>query len=155
MYNTDQWKIMKQLAGSLPKRESLKIGDIKDKCFKSAPNDRVVRNAIRKPVAEGHVEIADRGDYRLTAKGAAFCQKMEKEGFKPASVRQMAKPSQSIKKSAKKAAPKKVAKTNGAKVESKPTEKSQAPEPKKSSVKIPRPKKDESAAAVPPSTLSF
>jgi len=175
MYNVDQWKIMKKLASSLPKREAQKVGDIKDACFKGAPNDRVVRNAVRKPVKEGHIEIAGRGDYRLTPKGAAFVQKMEKEGFKPSAVRQMAKPARPIKKSpkkskavaksakpaakkvakkaapkktAKKAAPKKTAKaakpSNG-KVETK-TETPAAAAPKKSSVKIPHPKKDEAPA---------
>lgn len=180
MYNVDQWKIFEKLANSLPKRESMKVGALKAACFKSAPNDRVVRNAVRKPVAEGHIEIADRGEYRLTAKGVGFYQKMKKEGFKPSGVRQMAKPAQPIKKSAKKnkikaaakpvkkpakkPAPKKAAKpakkaAKAKKVETKPAEGSTPPAaPKKSSFKIPRPKKDAPAADdanPPPAALTF
>jgi len=161
MYNVDQWKIFKMLGSSLPKRDAFSIGDIKDKSFKQAPNDRVVRNAIRKPVKEGHIEISDRGQYRFTAKGSAFFQKMEKENFKPGPVRAMATPEKKAPKKAapkakseKKAAPKeaKSVKSNagsankkvGTKaVEAKSNGNGAKAEPKKSSVKIPRPKTEE------------
>ena len=40
--------------------------------------DRACRNALRKPRQEEHIEIAERGEYRLTQKGAAFCKSLDK-----------------------------------------------------------------------------
>lgn len=188
MYNVDQWKIFKFLGAVLPKRDSVTIGAIKDKQFKQASNDRVVRNAIRKPVKEGHIEISDRGTYRFTVKGANFFTKMEKEGFKPTPVRAMAKPerkapakkvtpkavpAKKVAKPAQKAAPKavepkakpvkKVA-PKAAAPKAKPVEakgNGNTPKPKKSSVKIPRPKaeaaptQEAAASEQPPAQLTF
>ena len=46
--------------------------------MQSLSPDRACRNALRKPRAEEHIEIAERGEYRLTQKGAAFCKTLDK-----------------------------------------------------------------------------
>jgi DNA-binding PadR family transcriptional regulator len=71
MYNSDHLKVMKALA-SLPKNGTSKVRDIKKHAFKAAPNDRVVRNALRKPVKNGLIELVKRGEYRLTKAGTQY-----------------------------------------------------------------------------------
>lgn len=170
MYNIDQWKVMKVLGSKLPKRECFKIKDIKNAAFKNAPNDRVVRNAIRKPRDEGHVEIEERGEYRLTPKGVTFVQKAEKDGFKPSPVREIkktAKPKKAVKKDIKKVA-KKAKAANGKSVKAKKpvkvheTKAAEKPVAKKPAARLPKPKtepKSEEKKADAPtgngSTLTF
>lgn len=79
MYKDDHIKVLKALASGLPKRQTFKTYEVVLKEFKSAASaDRRVRNAYRKLRAEGHVEIADRGAYRLTRTGVSLCRKLEK-----------------------------------------------------------------------------
>ena len=83
MYRTDHIKVLRVLAGGLPKRTTFRTKDIVMKAFKRcASGDRRVRNAYRKLVKEGHVETVDRGVYRLTASGAALCKKLERSRWK-------------------------------------------------------------------------
>ena len=79
MYKTDHIKVLRVLAGGLPKRQTFKTYEVVLKEFKNvASADRRVRNAYRKLRAEGHVEIADRGEYRLTRAGVGLCRKLVK-----------------------------------------------------------------------------
>lgn len=83
-YRSDHVKVLEFLAQDLPKRTSYKVAAIakafsdlsKRKPALNIPVDRVVRNALRKPRHEGHVEISERGDYCLTPDGAAFIRKL-------------------------------------------------------------------------------
>jgi hypothetical protein len=89
-YRDDHMRVLNVLADELPKRPTFKISEIALK-FKGRDGvkdpDRAARNAIRKPRSEGHVEIAERGDYRLTAAGVAFMKSVDKEGYKTAADR--------------------------------------------------------------------
>jgi len=87
MYRADQWKVLGILGAHLPKRPSMKTKDIATKFSRREDPDRVVRNAYRKLRAEGHIEIAERGEYRITQKGSAFYTKSMKDGFKPLAPR--------------------------------------------------------------------
>ena len=83
MYKMDHVKVLKVLAGFLPKRLTLKTKYIVEKAFKNVEDaDRRVRNAYRKIRSEGHIEIVNRGEYRLTTSGAAFCRKLKKSGWR-------------------------------------------------------------------------
>jgi hypothetical protein len=102
MYRVDQWKVMTVLGTNAPKRPEFSTSEVVATGFKGAKNaDRRVRNAYRKLRKEGHIEITDRGTYRLTSKGASWYQKAVKDDFKPLSARK------SSKKVAKKVAKKK------------------------------------------------
>ena len=89
-YREDHMRVLSVLADELPKRPTFKISEIALK-FKGRAGvgdaDRAARNAIRKPRSEGHVEIAERGDYRLTAAGVAFMKDVEKKGYETAADR--------------------------------------------------------------------
>ena len=88
MYKKDHWDVLKVLASELPKRTQMSTSDIVDAGFKRRDNaDRIVRNAYRMLRKEGHIEIADRGMYRITQKGASHFKKAEEEGFKPAAAK--------------------------------------------------------------------
>jgi hypothetical protein len=84
-YRQDHIKIIQFLAKDLPKRNSFKVSDIakvftdvsRRKPDTALDSDRAARNALRKPRKEGHVEIAERGEYRLTQQGATFAKKLE------------------------------------------------------------------------------
>jgi len=110
MYNNDQWKVMGILACDLPKRAVLRTKTIATR-FRGDDADRIVRNSFRKLRDEGHIEIVERGEYRLTPAGAKFYSKMVAENFKPVGKRAKAEPKKAAaKKVAKKAAVKKVTK---------------------------------------------
>jgi len=120
LYRQDHVRLLKVFAKELPKRPSLKVADLtkafsdiqkrKPDCASLSP-DRACRNALRKPRAEGHIEIAERGEYRLTQKGVAFCKTLDK--FEAAPDRKDGEPR--TKKSKGKKAAKKVAKKATAK----------------------------------------
>lgn len=83
MYRSDHIKVLRVLAGGLPKRTTFKTKDIVMKAFKRCESgDRRVRNAYRKLVKEGHVEIVERGVYRLTASGVVLCRKLERSRWR-------------------------------------------------------------------------
>lgn len=116
MYRADHIKVLKVLAGSLPKRPTFKTKDVVEQAFKRVDGgDRRVRNAYRKIRKEGHAEISDRGEYRLTASGASFCTKLAKDGWKideekaPKAKRPAKAKAEKQAKAEKKAAPKKEA----------------------------------------------
>ena len=155
-YKTDHIKVLKALAADLPKRTAMKTSEIVAKVFKNAEDgDRKVRNAYRMIRKQNHIEIAERGDYRLTATGASWFTKAEKEGFKvpeKAPKKEAKKattkmPAVKAKKDApKKAETKKAAKAAPKKAESKKTD------AKKPAVKMPtvKAKKAESKPAPKP-----
>lgn len=124
MYRADQWKVLEILGAAAPKRPYLKTSEIAKKGFNRREDpDRCVRNAFRKLRVEEHIEIGERGMYRITAKGMSFLTKSKKAGYKPLPARKKsekpAKKAKAVKKAkpAKtkavkaKAAPKKVAKS--------------------------------------------
>lgn len=85
-YRKDHVKLLKVFAGALPKKPSFSVADLAKAAFsdikKLKPDtaldaDRACRNALRKPRALGHIEIVERGEYRLTTEGAALCRKLE------------------------------------------------------------------------------
>jgi hypothetical protein len=79
MYKADHIKVLRVLASGLPKRRVFKTGLIVEEMFAwDSAGDRRVRNAYRKLRKEGHVEIVERGKYRLTTSGAAFCRRLQK-----------------------------------------------------------------------------
>lgn len=130
MYRTDHIKVLKALAEALPKRPSFKTSDVVATAFKRAENgDRRVRNAYRKIRKEGHVEIGERGEYRLTQAGAVFCKKAEAEDWKlsamvPAKKKSpIKKKARVAKKTTKKKTPKKAAKKKVAKKRAAPKKK--------------------------------
>lgn len=82
MYKEDHIKVLKTLARTLPKRLTLKTKDVVEEAFNRCDDgDRRVRNAYRKLRKEGHIEIIERGEYRLTKSGAAFCRRLKKNGW--------------------------------------------------------------------------
>lgn len=92
MYTKDQWAVMSVLGADIPKRPTMKTAVVAEKAFKGDSNaDRRTRNAYRKLRAEGHVEIADRGEYRLTATGVTFFKK-NKSSFTPKEARKRGAP---------------------------------------------------------------
>jgi hypothetical protein len=87
-YRQDHLRLLKVFARELPKRPSIKVAALakaafsdiqkrKPDCASLSP-DRACRNALRKPRQEKHIEIAERGEYRLTQLGAAFCKTLDK-----------------------------------------------------------------------------
>ena len=110
-YKGDHIRVMKVLGSSLPKRASVNTEGVVAQGFKGQDNaERRARNAYRMLRKSGHIEIADRGEYRLTASGGAFVTALAKNGFK---LPEKAKP---VKKAAKaKVAKAKVAKAKVAK----------------------------------------
>jgi len=118
MYRAEQWKVLEALGSEVPKRPTSTVSGIVEAGFKRKDNaDRIVRNALRKPRAEGHIEIAERGEYRLTQKGASFLATARAEGYKPEAPRKASKKvaKKVAKKATKKAAKKKVTKKAAAK----------------------------------------
>jgi len=103
MYKADHIKVFKVLAEFLPKRLTLKTKYIVEKAFKNYEDgDRRVRNAYRKMRTEGHVEIVNRGEYRLTTPGAAFCRKLKKNSWKvPSTAARLSHKAKSITKKKK------------------------------------------------------
>jgi hypothetical protein len=96
MYRSDHIKVLQVLAGSLPKKLTLKTKDIVTQAFKrDNDGDRRVRNAYRKLRKEGHIEIIRRGEYRLTISGAALCRRLIKNNWnttgEPKKIRKPAK----------------------------------------------------------------
>jgi len=82
-YKSDHIKVLKVFGSELPKRPSMKTTDIVAKAFKNADDgDRKVRNAYRMIRKNEHIEIGERGEYKMTQAGAAWFAKAEKEGFK-------------------------------------------------------------------------
>jgi restriction endonuclease Mrr len=112
MYRQDHIKVLKVFAADLPKRPSCTTKDVVERGFKRAENgDRRVRNAYRKLRSAGLIEICDRGAYRLTPAGGAFCKKAAKASWKLDKINEKkAAPKKAAKKTTKKAAPKKAAK---------------------------------------------
>ncbi|CAB4131373.1 AT hook, DNA-binding motif [uncultured Caudovirales phage] len=85
-YRKDHIKLLKVFAAALPKKPSFSVPDLAKAAFSDIKSlkpdtdlnpDRACRNALRKPRAQGHIEIVDRGEYRLTTEGAALCRKIE------------------------------------------------------------------------------
>lgn len=77
-YRADHIKVLEFLAKDLPKRASYKITAIAKGSFSDKPDpDRWARNSVRKPCIDGHVEIAERGEYRLTPSGVTFYKKLD------------------------------------------------------------------------------
>src|SRR5512137_2137501 len=154
-YKNDHVKVLKALAAELPKRSTLDTSTIASKTFKGQEDaDRRVRNAYRMLRKYKHIEIADRGDYRLTQSGAEFCKVLEKNNWKvPESAQpkrpKPAKPAakktakKAAKKAVKKAAPKKATKKAAPKKAAKPAAKKAAP---KKAHKMPSTKKPEAKA---------
>lgn len=147
-YKSDHIKVLKVLASALPKRPTFTTNAIVEKAFKSAEDgDRRVRNAYRMIRKNDHAEIADRGEYRLTQKGASWFEKAEKEGFKaPAAEKKAPAKKAPVKKSAKpkakpkaKAKPKKASKAAKKPVKVKPRQPSTKPKAKQPSTKPKQP----------------
>lgn len=169
MYTKDQWAVMSALALDAPKRPKMKVSDIAARSFGADDSsDRRARNAFRKPRTQGHVEIAERGEYRLTPTGLSYFKQSTKSGAEPSAVRvtktkkaagKKAKTKKGVKspatkKATKKAATKKVAKKPAAK---KPATKKTATK-KATSRKVPAlPKRNgvRKAKSSGPVTLSF
>jgi hypothetical protein len=104
VYKQDHIKVLKVLASEAPKRPTFSTKDIVETAFRRAENgDRRVRNAYRKIRKEGHAEIADRGEYRLTQSGVGFCAKAEEASWK---FHKEDKPKKATKKTTKKASSK-------------------------------------------------
>lgn len=91
-YRSDHIRLLKVFAAALPKKPSFTVEALAKAAFsdikKRKPDtsldaDRACRNALRKPRTMEHVEIADRGEYRLTAAGAAFCKKLDSYSVAP------------------------------------------------------------------------
>lgn len=81
-YRENHLRILNVLADELPKRVSFTVKELALK-FKNELNpDRAARNALRKPVSDGHVEALDRGTYRLTVEGAGFVRKLQTTDYK-------------------------------------------------------------------------
>lgn len=135
-YKMDHWKVLATLCSKAPKRPTMSTSDIVETAFKRIDDaDRKVRNAYRMLREEGHIEIADRGQYRATQKGVSFFDSNKKD-FKPAkkSARRPA---------VKKAPAKKAAKrhpTKAAKAKKAPAKKQEA-KAKKAPAKKPAAKK--------------
>lgn len=80
MYYEDQWKVLEVLDGG----GVMKVAHIVAFGFSKRENaDRAVRNALRKPRSEGHVEIVGRGEYQITGEGKKFVAQARKDGFTP------------------------------------------------------------------------
>ena len=132
-YRQDHLKLLKVFARELPKRPSMKVAalakaafsdiqKLKPDCASLSP-DRACRNALRKPREEEHIEIAERGEYRLTQKGAAFCKTMDKYEVAPDrkdGEPRVKKGKKAAKKTAKKVAKKATAEKVAPKKEAKP-----------------------------------
>lgn len=106
----DHVKVIQFLGRELPKRTAFSMGDIASAMFKDGPNitaERIARNSVRKPRQLGLVEIADRGQYRLTPAGAAFHKNLKSYELAPDIQREAS--------TAKKGAAKKVVKSAAAK----------------------------------------
>lgn len=102
-YKNDHIKVLKTLGADLPKRPSMKTSDIASKGFKGQEDaDRRVRNAYRMLRKYNHIEIGERGEYKITQSGASLYDKLEKNGWK---VPESEKPKRAApaKKTAKKA----------------------------------------------------
>jgi hypothetical protein len=104
MYKADHIKVLKALAGKLPKRLTLKTADIVMQEFsKDNDGDRRVRNAYRKLRNEEHIEIIRRGEYRLTNSGAALCRRLKKNNWNGAvALKKIRKPPKRKTKTARK-----------------------------------------------------
>lgn len=86
MYKLDHIRILKVLATALPKRPTFVTKDIVGMGFKRQENaDRRVRNAFRKLRSDNHIEKVRRGEYRLTATGAALCKRLVNSNWDVAS----------------------------------------------------------------------
>jgi len=95
-YRSDHIRLLEVFAAALPKKPTFTVealakatfSDIKKRKPDTAlDSDRACRNALRKPRAMEHVEIAERGEYRLTSSGAAFCKKLESYEVAPDKVK--------------------------------------------------------------------
>lgn len=103
-FTNDHWKVLKALGAKAPQRPKMTTeGIVKAQFGGRTAADRTVRNAYRKLRDEALIEIADRGEYRLTQAGAHAFMKMKKEGFTPAKKTKRAAPKKAAKKAAKKA----------------------------------------------------
>jgi len=79
MYKSDHIKVLMVFASGLPKRRIFRTSIIVEEAFEYVESgDRRVRNAYRELRKEGHIEIVERGKYRLTTSGAAFCRRLQK-----------------------------------------------------------------------------
>jgi len=168
-YRQDHLRLLKVFARELPKRPSMKVADLakaafsdiqkrKPDCASLSP-DRACRNALRKPREEEHIEIAERGEYRLTQKGAAFCKTLDKyevapdrKDGEPRVKKAKAKGKKAAKETAKKVSKKaaketveKVAKKSAAKKDT--SKKEAAPETKKSRPILPPSRKSSKPTA--------
>jgi hypothetical protein len=145
-YKNDHVKVLKVLAAQLPKRPSMKTSDIVEKGFKKDEDgDRRVRNCYRMLRKYKHIEIADRGDYRITQAGQTFYEKLAKNGFKVPAPEKAEKKAPAKKPSAGKKAAVKAKKAKVA-AKAKATKK---PTPKKAPAKKAPAKKESKPASKP------
>lgn len=136
MYNADQWKVMGILAADLPKRAVVRTKQVVAHFRRRENADRIVRNSYRKLRENGHIEIVERGEYRLTPAGVKFYNKMSKEGFKPSAKRAVEASKPVKKKTAKKTAAKpKTAKKSAKKAKAKKKVKASTLDRKKATTK--------------------
>ena len=81
-YRSDHMKVLEALSEKPPKSRGLKVAEIAQARFRTRENaDRVVRNSMRKPIDEGHVEVLERGLYSLTTDGKRFMSRVESKGY--------------------------------------------------------------------------
>ena len=81
-YKKDHVRVFKVLAAELPKRTLMTTATVVRLGFKNLDEaDRTVRNAYRMMRERGHVEIAERGKYRLTATGMKYYERLAENGF--------------------------------------------------------------------------
>ena len=83
-YKIDHWKVMCALAKEAPKRPTMTTEDVLKAAYGGrADKERTVRNAYRMLRENEHVEICERGEYRLTPAGVSEYQRLKKEKFQP------------------------------------------------------------------------
>jgi len=148
----DHIKVIEFLGKDLPKRTSFKMADIAKAKFKDGPNitaDRVARNSVRKPRELGLVEIAERGEYRLTPQGATFHKNLKTYQVAP-DIEREEKVAKKAAKAAKAAKPAKAAKAEKpakAKAAAKPA--AEKPAKKPAAKKVAKPAKAKPAVSDP------
>lgn len=98
MYKTDHWAVLSALASKLPKRPTFRTKQVAEEAFGKAKDaDRRTRNAYRKLRDLGHIEISERGEYQITAEGAASYKKLSASGFVPEKARKRSAPAKAEK----------------------------------------------------------
>ena len=163
-YRSDHIKLLKVFTAALPKKTSFAVADLakafsdvkKRKPDTALDADRACRNALRKPRAMGHVEIAERGEYRLTPAGAAFCKKLDSYEVAPDKGKGEKKVKAGKVKAAAKApakaekAPAKVAAKTPSKAKEPVTTKAEKTKPRKRLIPGLKPKEEKAVSAEAP-----